>query len=98
MNDSPFCLSVLVNGHLFATTLVNTGCLSYELCDIKFVKRHNLECLKIAPHTVTGVDEKVTAVTDEIVAVDLDLKGHQKQKAFFYVASLSYYNMILSMQ
>lgn len=98
MDGSPFCVSALVNSHSFAITLIDTGCLSYGLCDTKFARKHNLERLKIAPRTVTGVDGKITAVTDEIVAVDLDLDGHQERKAFFYVAPLGYYDMILGMQ
>ena len=78
MDRDPFCVSALVNDSVFANTLIDTGCLSYSLCDPRFAKKNNLTLLKIKPRTVTGVDGKVTAVTDEVAVMDIDLDRYSE--------------------
>ena len=43
------------------------------------------------------MDGKLTAVTDEVVAVELDLDGHREERAFLYVSLIGHYDMILGM-
>jgi hypothetical protein len=76
MDGEPFVVSALINSHSFAETLIDTGCLSNGLCDPRFARRNGLTRLKIALRQVTGVDGKLTDVTDEVVAVDLDLDSY----------------------
>ena len=97
MDGEPFVISALVDGHSFAETLIDTGCLSYGLCDPRFARRNRLTRLKITPRSVTGVDGKLTAVTDEVVAVELDLDGHKEERVFLYVSPIGHYDMILGM-
>jgi hypothetical protein len=42
MDGVPFTVSVLVNNTAFAETLIDTGCLSYRLCDPKFASKNRL--------------------------------------------------------
>jgi predicted aspartyl protease len=97
MDGEPFVISALIDGHSFAETLIDTGCLSYGLCDPRFAQRNRLTRLKITPRSVTGVDGKLTAVTDEVVAVELDLDGHREERVFLYVSPIGHYDMILGM-
>jgi hypothetical protein len=97
MDGEPFTVSALVNNTTFAKTLIDTGCLSYGLCDPKFASKNRLQRLKIAPRSVTGVDGKLTAVTDEVVAIELDLDGHEEERVFLYVSPIGHYDMILGM-
>ena len=97
MDGDPFCVSALVNDSVFANTLIDTGCLSYSLCDPRFAKKNNLMLLKIKPCTVTGVDGKVTAVTDEVAVMDIDLDGYSESRVFAYVCPIGQYDMILGM-
>jgi hypothetical protein len=53
--------------------------------------------LKITPCSVIGVDGKLTAVTDKVVAIELDLDGHREERVFLYVSPIGHYNMILGM-
>jgi predicted aspartyl protease len=97
MDGEPFTVAALVNNTAFAETLIDTGCLSYGLCDPKFASKNRLQRLKIAPRSVTGVDGKLTAVTDEVVAIELDLDGHEEERVFLYVSPIGHYDMILGM-
>jgi len=40
MDGVPFTVSALVNNMAFAETLIDTGCLSYGLCDPKFASKN----------------------------------------------------------
>ena len=97
MDGVPFTVSALVNNTAFAETLIDTSCLLYRLCDPKFASKNRLQRLKIVPRSVTGVDGKLTAVTDEVVAIELDLDGHEEERVFLYVSPIGHYDMILGM-
>ena len=97
MDRMLFTVLALVNNTAFAETLINTGCLLYGLCDPKFASKNRLQRLKITPRSVTGVDGKLTAVTDEVVVITLDLDGHEEGRVFLYVLPIGHYNMILGM-
>jgi hypothetical protein len=43
------------------------------------------------------VDRKLTAVTDEVVAIELDLDGHREERVFLYVSLIRHYDIILGM-
>jgi hypothetical protein len=53
--------------------------------------------LKIVLRSVTGIDRKLTAITDKVVAIELDLDRHKEERVFLYISLISYYNMILGM-
>jgi hypothetical protein len=44
-----------------------------------------------------GVDGKLTAVIDEVVAVNLDLDGYREEKVFLYISLIRHYDIILGM-
>jgi hypothetical protein len=37
------------------------------------------------------------AITDEVIAVNLDLDGYREEKVFLYVSLIRHYDMILGM-
>jgi hypothetical protein len=47
MDGEPFIISALIDGYSFAETLIDTGCLSYRLCDPRFARKNKLTRLKI---------------------------------------------------
>lgn len=97
MDCAPFIVSALIDDTYFAKTLIDTGCLSYGLCDPRFAQKNNLTRLRINPRTVSGVDGNITAEINEVVVVRLDLDGYRERKVFLYVAPIGYYDMILGM-
>jgi hypothetical protein len=53
--------------------------------------------LKIILYSVTGIDKKLTAITDKVVAVELDLDSYREERVFLYILPIRYYNIILGM-
>jgi hypothetical protein len=97
MDGEPFIISVLIDGYSFAETLIDTGCLSHRLYDPRFIRKNKLTRLKITLRQVTGIDGKLTAITDEVIAVNLDLNNYREEKVFLYVSPIGHYDMILDM-
>ena len=97
MDGEPFIVSVLIDGCSFAETLIDTGCLSHRLYDPRFIRKNKLTRLKIILRQVTGIDKKLTAIIDEVIAVNLDLNSYRKEKVFLYMSLIKYYDMILDM-
>jgi predicted aspartyl protease len=97
IDGEPFIVLALINSRSFAKTLIDTGYLSYGLCDPRFARKNRLIRLKITPRQVTGVDGKLTAITDEVIAIELDLDGHREERVFLYVSLIGYYDIILGM-
>ena len=95
MDCEPFIVSALIDNSCFAETLVDTGCLSYGLCDSRFAQKNNLTRLRIEPRTVSGVDGHVTAEINEVAVVRLDLDGYREERVFLYIAPIGHYDMIL---
>jgi hypothetical protein len=44
-----------------------------------------------------SIDEKLTAIINEVIAVNLDLNSHREEKVFLYISLIGYYDMILNM-
>jgi hypothetical protein len=97
MDGDPFVVPALINDESFANTMIDSGCLSYGLCDYKFARKHNLERVRIRPRRVSGVDGNVTDTVDEVVAVRLDLDGHREERVFMYLTRIGGYDMILGL-
>jgi len=98
MNSALFTMSTLINKKSYVHTLYNTGCLFYEIITSHFVKTHNLQCMKIRPHMITGFDELSDSSVNEVAVVQIDIDKHQKSRAFFYIVSkLAFYNLILGL-
>ena len=97
MDCDPFIVSALIDDICFAETLIDTGCLSYGLCDPRFAQKNSFERLRIDPRTVSGVDGHITAEINEVAVVRLDLDGYREERVFLYVAPIGHYDMILGM-
>jgi len=98
MDSAPFTMSTLVNKKLYAHILYNTGCLFYEIITSHFARNHNLQCMKIRPHMITGFDEPSNSSVDEVAVIQIDIDRHQKSRTFFYIVfKLASYNLILNL-
>ena len=98
MDTEPFLVSTLVNRDCFATTLVDTGCLSYGLIDSRFAARHKLERIEISPRGITGFDAPSDEEISEVAVISMDIDGHSEEQVFLYVVPrLASYDMILGM-
>jgi len=69
MNSVFFIMSTLVNKKLYTHTLYNTGCLFYEMITFHFARNHNLQCIKIKPHTIIEFDEPSDSVVNKVTVV-----------------------------
>ena len=96
--QEPFLISTLVNRNCFATTLVDTRCLSYRLIDSSFVPEHKLKRINIFPCGITRFDAPSDSQITEVAVVSMDIDGHPKEQVFLYVVlRLALYIMILRM-
>jgi hypothetical protein len=53
--------------------------------------------LKIILRQVTGIDRKLTAIINKVIAINLDLDSYREEKVFLYISPIRYYNIILGM-
>ncbi len=98
MNSALFTMSTLVNKKSYAHTLYNTEYLFYEIITSCFARNHNLQCMKIRPHTITRFDEPSNSSVNEVVVVQIDINRHQKSRAFFYIVlKIASYDLILGL-
>lgn len=98
MESPPFLVSTMINGEYFARTLIDTGTLSYGLCDSRFAQKHSLERIKIAPRQVEGFDAIRKSIIDEVAVVRSDINGYEEQRTFLYVVPrLASYDIILGL-
>ncbi len=98
MNSALFTMSTLINKKSYAHTLCNTECLFYEIITSCFARNHNLQCMKIRPHTITGFDEPSDSSVNKVAVVQIDINRHQKSRTFLYIVSkLAFYNLILNL-
>ncbi len=98
MNSALFTMSTLINKKSYAHTLYDTECLFYEIITSHFARNHNLQCMKIRPHMITGFDESSGSSVNEVVVVQIDINRHQKSRAFFYIVfKIVFYDLILGL-
>jgi len=98
MNSVFFTMSTLVNKKSYAHTLYNTECLFYKIITSYFARNHNLQCMKIRPHTIMRFDEPSNSSVNEVAVIQIDIDEHQKSRAFFYIVSkIVFYNLILGL-
>ena len=53
--------------------------------------------LKITPRQVIGINRKLTAIINKVIAINLNLNSYREEKVFLYMSLIRYYNIILSM-
>jgi predicted aspartyl protease len=86
-----------VNSECSASTLVDSGCLSYGLIDSRFTRKHNLQRIKISPRIMTGFNVLISGLINEVTVVQLDIGGHQERVFLYNVPRLAKYDMILGL-
>jgi hypothetical protein len=97
MHCDPIVVSALVNYNSFARTMVDTGCLSYGLCDPVYASKQNLRRIEIKPFYMEAFDgEKAARPIREVAVADVDLEGYQEQM-WFYIILLGSYDIYLGM-
>src|SRR5271168_4859240 len=97
MEGTPFLVSALINDQTFAKALIDTGCMSYGLCNSKFATKNNLQRLQISPREIQGFDGSAGQI-NEVVCVSMDIEGHYEDRVFLYVVPhLVGYDLILEM-
>ncbi len=98
MNSAFFTMSTLVNKKSYAHTLYNTECLFYKIITSCFARNHNLQCIKIKPHTITRFDKSSNSVVNEVTVIQIDIDSYQKSRTYFYIVfKLVSYNLILGL-
>ena len=85
-----------VNGIVQANIIVDSGCLSYTLCDSRFVQRNNLQRIPVTPLGLEDFDGSKNKVASEITILDLDLDGYS-ERVFAYITPLSGYDIFLGL-
>jgi len=84
----PFAISGFVNGVAQANIMVDSGCLSYSLCDPRFAKRNSLQRISVSPLGLEGFDGSRERVATEVAILDIDLDGYT-ERIFAYITPLS---------
>jgi len=98
MNSAFFTMSTLINKKSYAHTLYNTKYLFYKIITSHYARNHNLQCMKIRPHTIIRFDEPSDSSVNEVVVIQIDIDRHQKSRTFFYIVfKLAFYNLILGL-
>jgi len=98
MNSALFIMSTLINKKSYAHTLYDTECLFYKIITFHFARNHNLQCIKIKPHTITEFNESSNSVVNEVTVIQIDIDSHQKLRTYFYIVfKLVFYNLILGL-
>ena len=76
--------------------MINSGYLSYALCDSKFARRNKLPRLSVSPLTLEPFNGGTVSVAKEVTSFTVDIDGY-KEKIFAYITPLGGYNIYLGM-
>jgi len=70
----------------------------YEIITSHFARNHNLQCIKIKPHTITKFDKSLNSVVNEVTVIQININSHQKSRTYFYIVfKLAFYDLILNL-
>lgn len=92
----PFAISGFVNGTAPANIMVDSGCLSYALCDSRFAQKNNLQRISVSPLGLEGFNGSKSSVATEVAILDLDLDGYS-ERVFAYVTPISGHDIFLGL-
>jgi hypothetical protein len=92
----PFAISRFVNGIAQANIIVDSGCLSYALCDSWFARRNGLERILVSPLRLEGFDGSKDKVATKVAILDIDLNGYS-ERIFAYITPLSGHDIFLDL-
>jgi transposase InsO family protein len=83
MHSDPFLLDVIVGQVGVATTMIDTGCLTYGAVSEVFVKKHGLHTLQINPVPIKGIGG--SKYVSQVLQTRIDVGIHTEYGAHFYV-------------
>jgi hypothetical protein len=92
----PFVISGFVDGITQANIMVDSGCLSYALCDHRFAQKNNLQRISVSPLGLKGFNGSKSSVATEVAILDLDLDGYS-ERIFAYITPLSGHDIFLGL-
>lgn len=92
----PFAISGFVNGTTPGNIMVDSGCLSYALCDSRFAQKNNLQRIPVSPLGLEGFNGSKSSVATEVAILDLDLDGYS-ERVFAYVTPISGHDIFLGL-
>jgi hypothetical protein len=92
----PFAIPGFVNGIAQANIMVDSGCLSYSLCDARFARRNNLQRITVSPLGLQGFNGSKGGIATEVAILDLDLDGYS-ERVFAYITPLGNHDIFLGL-
>ena len=92
----PLAKPGFVNGIVQAKIMVDSGCLSYALCDSRFARQNSLQRIPVTPLGLEGFDGSRNKVATEVAILDLDLDGYS-ERIFAYIIPLSGHDIFLGL-
>jgi len=69
-------MSMLVNKKSYAHILYDTKCLFHKIITSHFARNHNLQCMKIRPHTITKFNEPSDSLVNKVAVIQIDIDEH----------------------
>ena len=94
MSSNGVTVETLVNKHTFASTLIDTGNLTFALISPQLVKHAGLQCIRISPRTLEGVN-KESGTIQEVARLAIDIEGYQDTIWGYVSPSHPGYDLIL---
>ena len=76
--------------------MVDSGCLSYALCDSRFARQNNLKRILVSPLRLEGFNGFKDRIATEIAVLDIDLNSYL-ERIFAYITPLSSHDIFLGL-
>jgi hypothetical protein len=92
----PFAILGFVDGMAQANIMVDSGCLSYTLCDSRFARKNNLQRISVSPLGLEGFNGLKNSIATEVAVLDIDLDGYS-ERIFAYITPLSGHDIFLGL-
>jgi predicted aspartyl protease len=92
----PFAIPGFIDGVAQANIMVDTGCLSYALCDSQFAKKNKLQRISVTPLGLKGFSGSKDSVATEVAIMDVDLDGYS-ERIFAYITPLANHDIFLGL-
>ena len=93
MDGNLITVEALINGVLFKSTWINTGCEYYSIVDKNLTTKLRLPCIKIPPKPITGFVKENTkepkVEITEITKFSIDIQGYKRNIFAYMVLVLS---------
>lgn len=92
----PFTIGGFVDGIAHANVMVDSGCLSYALCDSRFAQNNKLQRISVPPLGLEGFSGSKDCVATEVAVMNIDLDGYS-ERIFAYIVPLSGHDVFLGL-